>query len=164
MFKPKNETEDLLLSITKNCKTLINQTHKKAEETLEFKLVKSRESFSFNPPIKIEGSWMIGLINLEVYNSIFNITNKNNKFELYSENIQDVEEITFENSKDLIAKNLDVSNIEDNDLLDDMIGDIIVEEYRKIYLEKVKEDGHTVLLNSYIQAVFEDFESYLRTK
>ena len=41
MFKPKNETEDLLLSITKNCKTLVNQTHKKAEETNEFKLVKS---------------------------------------------------------------------------------------------------------------------------
>ena len=99
MFKPKNETEDLLLSITKNCKTLINQTHKKAEETLEFKLVKSRESFSFNPPIHIEGSWMIGLINLEVYNSIFNITNKNNKFELYSENMQNSNEITIENSK-----------------------------------------------------------------
>ena len=164
MFKPRNETEDLLLSITKNCKTLINQTHKKAEETLEFKLVKSRESFSFYPPIQIEGSWMIGLINLGVYNSIFNITNKNNKFELYSENIQDVEEITFENSKDLIAKNLDVSNIEDNDLLDDMIGDIIVEEYRKIYLEKSREDGYTILLNGYIQSVFQHFESYLRTE
>ena len=69
MFKPRNESEDLLLSITKNCKKLIDHTYKKAEETLEFKLVKSRESFSFNPPIPIEGSLMIGLINLEVYNS-----------------------------------------------------------------------------------------------
>ena len=154
MFKPRNESEDLLLSITKNCKKLIDQTYKKSEEVLEFKLTKSRESFSFNPPIQIEGSWMIGLINLEVYNSIFNIINKNNKFELYSENIQDVEKITFENSKDLIAKNLDVSNIEDDDLLDDMIGDIIVEEYRKIYSEKSRDDGYTILLNGYINQFF----------
>ena len=25
--RPKNETEDLLLSITKNCETLVEQTH-----------------------------------------------------------------------------------------------------------------------------------------
>ena len=36
-IRPKNETEDLLLSITKICETLIEQTHRKAEETLEFK-------------------------------------------------------------------------------------------------------------------------------
>ena len=29
MIRPKNETEKLLLSITKNCETLIEQTHKK---------------------------------------------------------------------------------------------------------------------------------------
>ena len=40
MTRPKNETEDLLLSITKKCETLIEQTHKKAEETLEIKMVK----------------------------------------------------------------------------------------------------------------------------
>ena len=98
-----------------------------------------------------------------MYNSIFNITNKNNKFELYSEIMQSPEEITFENSKDLIAKNLDVSNINDDDLSDGEIGDIIVEEYRKIYLEKSREDGFTILLNGYLESVFQDFESYLRT-
>ena len=34
MIRPKNKTEDLLLSIPKNCETLIEQTHRKAEETL----------------------------------------------------------------------------------------------------------------------------------
>ena len=34
MIRPKNETEDLLLSLTKNCESLFNQTHRKAEETL----------------------------------------------------------------------------------------------------------------------------------
>ena len=38
MIQPKNETEDFLLSITKNCETLIDQTHREPEETLEFKM------------------------------------------------------------------------------------------------------------------------------
>ena len=104
IFKPKTETEDLLLSITKNCETLIDQTHKKPQETLEFKLTKSRESFQFNPPVQIEGTWMISLVDLELYNSVFNLTNKNNQFELYSENMQNLEKLTFQNSKDLIEK------------------------------------------------------------
>ena len=48
MIRPKNETETLLLSITKNCETLIEQTHRNSEETLEFKLNKSREMFQFS--------------------------------------------------------------------------------------------------------------------
>ena len=79
MIRPKNETEDLLLSITKNCETLIKQTHRKAEETLEFKMNKSREIFHFSPPIQVKSDWMIGLTNLEVHNSIFNITEENKK-------------------------------------------------------------------------------------
>ena len=51
MIRPKNETEDLLLSITKNSETLIKQTHRKAEETLEFKMIRPRETFHFNPSI-----------------------------------------------------------------------------------------------------------------
>ena len=55
MIRPKNETGDLLLSITKNCETLIEQTHRKPEETLELKMNKSRETFHFSPPIQIHG-------------------------------------------------------------------------------------------------------------
>ena len=73
MIKPESETQDLLLSITKNCETLIEQTHIKAEETLEFKMIKPRETFDFNPPIQIKRDWMIGLISLELYNSIFSV-------------------------------------------------------------------------------------------
>ena len=82
MIQPKNEAEDLLLSITKNCELLIEQTHRKAEETLEFKMITPKEAYHFNPPIHIKGEWMIGLTSLEVYNSVFNITEENNKFEL----------------------------------------------------------------------------------
>ena len=34
MNRPKNKAEDLLLSITKSCETLIQQTHTKPQETL----------------------------------------------------------------------------------------------------------------------------------
>ena len=38
MIRPINETEDFLLSVTKICETLIEQTHRKTEETLDIKL------------------------------------------------------------------------------------------------------------------------------
>ena len=83
MIRPKNETENLILSITKNCQTLNEQTHTKTQETLEFKMIKPRETFHFKPPVSIESEWMVGLTDLEVYDSIFNLTEENNKFEIY---------------------------------------------------------------------------------
>ena len=71
------------MNTTKNCETLVDQTHRKAEETLELKMTTPKENFRFKPPIQIKGKWMIGLPELEVYNSIFNITEENNKFKLY---------------------------------------------------------------------------------
>ena len=56
MNRPKNQTEDLLLSITKNCETLIEQTQRKAEETLEFEMIQSKQTFHFKPSISIDGS------------------------------------------------------------------------------------------------------------
>ena len=68
MITPKNKTEDLLQSITNNCETLIEQTHRKPEETLEFKMTKPREIILFKPAVQVKGDWMIGLVDLEVYN------------------------------------------------------------------------------------------------
>ena len=82
LVRPINETEELILSIIENCQMLIKQTHREAEETLEIKVVQPRETFHFNPPISIEGSWMIRLTSFEVYNPILNITEINNEFEL----------------------------------------------------------------------------------
>ena len=100
MIRPKNQTGDLLLSITKNCETLIEQTHTKPQETLEVKMVKPRETFHFKPPIQIKGNWMIGLTDLEVYNSIFNITEENNKFEIYKFPDEKAGGITYEKVRD----------------------------------------------------------------
>ena len=42
MIQPRNEIENLLLSVTKNCETLFEQTHRKSEESLEFETNKPR--------------------------------------------------------------------------------------------------------------------------
>ena len=69
MIRHEIETVDLLLSITKICEILIQQTHRKPEEILEFKMIKPKQTFHFNPPIQTKGDWMIGLVDLEEYNS-----------------------------------------------------------------------------------------------
>ena len=103
-----NTKKDLLLSITKNCETLIDQTNCKAEETLDFKMTKPRETFLFNPPSQIKEEWMIGLTNLQVYNSIFKIIEKSNKFGLYTDNF---DEFSFEEIKDELEEILSISDI-----------------------------------------------------
>ena len=55
MIRPETQTEDLLLSITKNCETLVEQTLRKPEETLEIKMIKPRETFHLKPPIQVKG-------------------------------------------------------------------------------------------------------------
>ena len=164
MIRPKNETEDLLLSITKNCETLIEQTHRKAEETLEFKMIKPRETFHFKPPIQVKGDWMIGLVDLEVYNSIFNITEENNKFQLYKFPDEKAGSVTYEKVRDKIEKDLCIEDITAEDLQDDIIGPIIIEEYNEQVTKRMKDEQYMNILAIYISSVFQDFESFLRTQ
>ena len=131
MIRPKNETEDLLLSITKNCETLLEQTHRKAEETLELKMIKPRETFHFIPPIRVKGDWMIGLVDLEVYNSIFNMTKENNKFEFYKFPDEKAGGVIYEKDRDEIERDLDIEDITAADLQDEIIAPIIIEEYKE---------------------------------
>ena len=164
IIRPKTQTEDLLLSITKNCESLIEQTHRKAEETLEFKMIKPRETFHFKPPIQINGDWMIGLTDLEVYNSIFNITEENNKFELYKFPDEKSGGVTYEKVKNEIEKDLDIEDITAEDLQDEIIAPIIIEEYKKQVTKRMKDDGYMNIVAGYVSSVFKDFESYLRAE
>ena len=159
MIRPKNETEDLLLSITKNCEKLVEQTHRKPEEKLEYKMLKPREIFHFTPPIHTKGDWMLGLIDLEIYNSIYNITKENNKFELYTDTFN---EFSFEELKDEVEEILNIPEITDDHLEDKTIAPLIIETYLKLAREKANTDGYTILLMSYATSPFRDFESYLR--
>ena len=56
LIQPEGRTEDLVLSITKNCKTLIEKIHRKEEGKLEYKSTKPRETLSFKRPTSIERS------------------------------------------------------------------------------------------------------------
>ena len=164
MIRPENETEDLLLSITKICETLIQQTHRKPEETLEFKMIKPKQTFHFKPPIQVKGYWMIGLVDLEVYNSIFNITEENNKFELYKFPDEKAGGVTYIKVRDEIEKDLDIEDITAADLQDDIIGPIIIEEYKEQVSKRMKDEQYMKILAIYTSSVFQDFESFLRTQ
>ena len=164
MIRPKNETEDLLHSITKNCETLIEQTHKKAEETLEFKMIKPKQTFHFKPAIQVKGDWMIGLVDLEVYNSTFDITEENNKFELYKFPDEKAGGVTYEKVRNEIGKDLDIENITAADLQDEILGPIIIEEYKEQVSKRMEDEQYMNILAIYIRSVFQDFESFLRTK
>ena len=164
MIRPKNETEDLLLSITKNCETLIEQTHRKPEETLEYKMIKPKETFHFSQPIQVKGDWMIGLVDLEVYNSIFNITEENNKFKLYKFPDEKAGGISYIKVRDEIERDLDIEDITAQDLQDEIIAPIIIKEYNEQVTKRMNDDGYMDILARYTSSVFQDFESYLRTE
>ena len=75
---------ELLLLIKKHTDTLIEQTRTKSQETLEFKMNKQMQTFSFNPPINLieEDKWLIAVSSFECTNSVFNITDDNNSFSI----------------------------------------------------------------------------------
>ena len=60
MLRPRNETEDLLLSRTKNYETLIKQTHTKPQRTLEYKLIEPKQTFFSNHQSQLKDKcWMV---------------------------------------------------------------------------------------------------------
>ena len=75
---------ELLLLIKKHTDTLIEQTKTKPQETLEFKMNRQTQTFSFNPAINLveEDKWLLGVSSFECTNSVFNITNENNSFSI----------------------------------------------------------------------------------
>ena len=75
---------ELLLLIKKHTDTLIEQTKTKPQETLEFKMNKQMQTFSFNPPINLdeEDKWLLAVSSFECTNSVFNITDDNNSFSI----------------------------------------------------------------------------------
>ena len=81
-FVTYDKKESLLLSIAKSNLDIVENTLSKPQETLEFKMNKQKESFSFDVPLELPEQWMMGVTSLEVYNSVYKITNKNNSFQI----------------------------------------------------------------------------------
>ena len=146
MVRLKNETQDLLLLITKICQKLSEQTHRKAEETLEYKMNKPSETFHFEPPVPIKGKWMIGLRDLEVYNSNFNITEENNKFELYIFPDEKIGGVSYTKVRDEIEKDLGISDTTPPGLQDDIIAPNVFQEYRERVTKIMKADKYVYFI------------------
>ena len=78
-----DKKESLLLNIAKYNQEIVENTYSKPQETLEFNMTKLKESFSFDVPLELPKKWEMGVTSLEVYNTVYNITEKNNKLEIF---------------------------------------------------------------------------------
>ena len=122
-------------------------------------MTKPREIFHFTPPKEIKENWTLGLVDLEVYNSIFNITEENNNFEIYRDMS---DKFGFLEIKDELEEILNISNITNEHLNDEIIGPRIIDAFIKLSNEKKNKDGYMILLLGYAKSSFRDFESFLR--
>ena len=93
------------------------------------------------------------------YNSIFNITGTNEKFELCTDTFDD---FPFKVLKDEIEEILSNSDITPFHLQQENIRPIIIEALENLRLEKSSTDGCFIILKLYPRSPFRDFESYLR--
>ena len=76
---------------------------------------------------------MIGLTYLEVYNSVFNIKEENNKFEIYRDSSN---KFGFLELKDELEEMLNISHISQEHLQDDELGPQFIDEFLKLSHEK----------------------------
>ena len=83
---------------------------------------------------------MIGLASLEVCNFIFNVTEENNRFELYKFPDSKGGGILYDKVRDEIENDLEISNITANVSQDEKIGPISNKEYRKEVSKRIKND------------------------
>ena len=74
----------MLLLIKKHTDRFTEQTKTKSQETLEFKLNKQVETFSFNPPINLagEGKFLLAVTSFEATKSASNISIENSTFSI----------------------------------------------------------------------------------
>ena len=102
---------------------------------------------------------MIGVTDLEVYNSDFIIEEENNKFKLYKFPDEKRGGITYEKVRDEIERDLDISNIIAADLQNDLIAPIINEEYKEQVLKRMKNQQCMKNVAGYVISVFQDIEN-----
>ena len=107
-FVTYDKKESLLLSIAKSNQEIVENTHSKPQETLEFKMTKQKESFSFDVSLLLPEKWMMGVTSLEVYNTVYNITEKNNKLQIIL-NDQQLKELKLDSGLILFVEDLYVT-------------------------------------------------------
>ena len=130
---------ELLLLIKKHTDTLIEQTETKPQETLEFKMNKRMQTFSFNPPINLveEDKWLLGVSSFECTNSVFNITDENNSFSIITQGHYQNE--SDEKTIDNLNKLLELKSLE-------------------LHVEEVKKRGNKIKIGD-IENQLSDFDN-----
>ena len=125
-FVTYDKKESLLLSIAKSKLDIVENTLSKPQETLEFKMNKQKETFSFDIPLDLPEQSMMGVTSLEVYNTVYNITEKNKKLKHFTTE-QNLKEYKFAIEFIPKIKNLyETSNIEE---IKKLINDV---KYKKV--------------------------------
>ena len=125
-FVTYDKKESLLLSIANTNQEIVENTLSKPQETLEFKMNKQKESFSFDIPLDLPEQWMMGVTSLEVYNTIYNITEKNNKIKLFTTE-QNLKEDKF--ATEFIPKIKNLYETSDIEEIKKLINDV---KYKKV--------------------------------
>ena len=144
-FVTYDKKESLLLSIAKSNLDIVENTLSKPQETLEYKMTKQKETFSFDIPLDLPEQWMMGVTSLEVYNPVYNITEKNNKLKHFTTE-QNLKEYKFEFIPKI--KNLyETSNIEE---IKKLINDV---QFKKVVFPENYYDD----LNKIIDQINQNF-------
>ena len=155
MTKPNKKQKTYYFQLLKTVKRLLKNLK---EETLEYKITKPREIFSLNPPISIEGSWMRRLTSLDLYNFIFIITGKNNKFELCTDTF---DHFSFAELNDELEEIVSNPNNAPKHLQHETIEPSIVEAFEKLTSENSSTDGYLILSMGVLHLHFENLKVIL---
>ena len=139
-FVTYDKKENLLLSIAKSNQEIVENTHSKPQETLEFKMNKQKESFSFDIPMELPEQWMMGVTSLEVYSTVNNITEKNNKLKLFTTE-QNLKEYKF--ATEFVAKLKNLYETSDIEEIKKLINDVKIKKV--VILENYYDDLNKII-------------------
>ena len=155
MFRPQNKTEASLLSFTKVFEKSNKQTHKKSQETQEFKLTQLRDTFSIKPSVYLglDTKWIIVFTNSEIHSCSSNITEEKGQLEQYTGKIDEFE---FTELKDELEDNLGFSEISAQQLQNKMIGPRILKVYQKKLGSNREAAGYIKLILGYARSPIRD--------
>ena len=134
---------ELLLLFKKHTDRLIEQTKTKPEETLEFKMNKQMQTFSFNPPINLveEGKWLLAVSSFDCRNSVFNKTNENISFSITIPGLRNTE--SAEKTIDELYNFLGLRSQNDIDLHVEQVrkkGSILINDYSLYSLDTFRDE------------------------
>ena len=107
---------------------------------------------------------MLGLASLELSDSIFNITEENNKFELYKFPDEKIGAVSYTEVRHEIEKDLGIADIAAADLQDDILAPINNKQYREQITKRMKDGKYMYILWGYSSSLFQEFECFLRTE